>query len=55
MKEFTKHNSKNIGIMMQNVTLLMFMSLTSSLLFGHEILLVFHLFILFRINSITYD
>ena len=28
---------------------------TSPLLFGHEILLVFHLFLLFRINSMTYD
>ena len=28
---------------------------TSPLLFGHEILLVFHLFLLFGINSITYD
>ena len=29
MKKSTKHNSKNIGIMMQNATLLMFMSLQS--------------------------
>ena len=28
---------------------------TYPLLFGHEILLVFHLFLLFRINSMTYD
>ena len=28
---------------------------TSPLLFGHEILLVFHLFLLFRINSMRYD
>ena len=28
---------------------------TSPLLFDHEILLVFHLFLLFRINSMTYD
>ena len=28
---------------------------TSPLLFGHEILLVFHLFLLFRINFMTYD
>ena len=28
---------------------------TSSLLFGHEILLVFHLFLLFHVNSMTYD
>ena len=28
---------------------------TSPLLFGHEISLVFHLFLLFRINSMTYN
>ena len=28
---------------------------TSPLLFGHEILLVFHLFLLFHVNSMTYD
>ena len=28
---------------------------TSPLLFGHEILLVFHLFLIIRINSMTYD
>ena len=28
---------------------------TSPLLFGHEILLVFHLFLFFSINSMTYD
>ena len=28
---------------------------TSQLLFGHEISLVFHLLLLFRINSVTYD
>ena len=27
---------------------------TSPLLFGHEILLVFHLFLLFHVNSMTY-
>ena len=28
---------------------------TSQLLFGHEILLVFHLFLLFHVNSMAYD
>ena len=28
---------------------------TSPLLFGHEILRVFHLFLLFHVNSMTYD
>ena len=28
---------------------------TSPLLFGHKIILVFHLFLLFHVNSMTYD